>query len=142
MSKKVLALYWMFSGKKDQMWGIFPTPGVSSEDIAGAGTFGKTVLDHLETTNWNGLQSKLIAQNALKVKWDLMFIEARAGNLFSIWDNLIKRKKNRRLWLVLFKYYLLIALFIAAPIVVGIYGLIFRPFLSKSIKKRNSITWN
>ncbi len=132
----VTILYWMFSGKKDRYLGIFPKPGVSDGDIAGVGRFGTIVLDHLMNGNWAVLQPTLVQQKAVEVKWDLMFIEARAGKLFSIWANIIIKKKNRAAWLVLFKYYLLIALFIVAPLVVGTYGLLFKPFLSKNINKR------
>jgi hypothetical protein len=132
----VTILYWMFSGKKDNFLNIFPKPGVADRDIEGAGKFGETVLKHLNTGDFSGLQTALINQKALEVKWDLMFIEARAGKLFSIWANLIAKKKNRGPWLVLFKYYLLIALFMVAPVVVGTYGLLFKPFLTKSINKK------
>ena len=131
-------LYWMFSGKKDKFLNLFPKPGVSDEDINGAGKFGETVVKHLQTGDLENLQPDLVKQNAVDVKWDLMFIEARAGKLFSIWANLIAKKKNRGPWLVLFKYYLLIALFIVAPVVVGIYGLLFKPFLAKSIQKKKN----
>jgi hypothetical protein len=132
----ITILYWMFSGKKDNFLSVFPKPGVSDKDIAGAGMFGETVLKHLQSGDFSDLQASLVEQKALHVKWDLMFIEARAGKLFSIWAKLIAKKKNRDPWLVLFKYYLLIALFIVAPVVVGTYGLLFKPFLTKSINKK------
>ncbi len=132
----VTILYWMFSGKKDKFLNVFPKPGVSDEDISGAAKFGETVVKHLQSGDFYNLQSDLVKQKAVDVKWDLMFIEARAGKLFSIWANLIAKKKNRGPWLVLFKYYLLIALFVVAPVVVGTYGLLFKPFLSKSISKK------
>lgn len=132
----VTILYWMFTGKKDRFLNIFPRPGVADKDISGAGKFGETVLLHLQAGNYEQLQKELIRQKAVNVKWDLMFIEARAGKLFSLWANLVASKKNRGPWLVLFKYYLLIALFIVAPVVVGTYGIFFKPFLAKSINKR------
>jgi len=134
----ITILYWMFSGKKDNFLKIFPKPGVSDKDINDAGRFGETVVKHLELGDFNNLQKALVEQKAVDVKWDLMFIEARAGKLFSIWAKLITKKKNRGPWLVLFKYYLLIALFIVAPVVVGTYGLLFKPFLSKSIQKKKN----
>ena len=75
-----------------------------------------------------------MGQKAVEVKWDLMFIEARAGKLFNLWAHLIEKKKNKGPWLVLFKYYLLIALFAVAPVVVGIYGLFFKPFFTKKTR--------
>lgn len=132
----VTILYWMLTGKKDSMWGIFPKPGVADEDVANMHIYGSTVLRHLSAGNWAALQPALVAQKAVEVKSNLMFIEPRATKLFSIWANVIIKKKNRQTWLVIFKYYLLIALFIIAPIVLLINILLFRPFLSKSIHKK------
>jgi hypothetical protein len=84
------------------------------------------------------LQERLIKIDAVEVKSNLMFIESRASMLFMIWANLILKKKNRDLWLRIFKYYLLFALFIVAPVVVLFYNLFFKPFLGRSIQKRKN----
>ncbi len=136
LTSGVTILYWMLTGKKDKMWGIFPKPGVAAEDIANVNLFANTVWQHLNNGNWAALQPALIEQKALEVKTNLMFIEPRATKLFSIWANFIIKRKNRSAWLVVFKYYLLIALFIIAPIVLIINTLLFKPFLSKSISKK------
>jgi len=132
----VTILYWMLTGKKDRMWGIFPHPGVAAEDIENVKVFGETTLQHLLSGNWEALQPALVKQKAVEVKSNLMFIEPRATKLFSIWANFIIKRKNRKAWLVVFRYYLLIALFIIAPIVLLINTLFFKPFLSKSIEKK------
>ncbi len=136
LASGVTILYWMLTGKKDRKWGVFPRPGVSDEDIANAHVFGETVLKHLDNGHWKDLQPALIQQKAVEVKSNLMFIEPRATKLFSIWANFIIKKKNRSAWLVVFKYYLLIALFIIAPVVLLINNLLFRPFLTKTINKK------
>ena len=132
----VTILYWMMTGKKDSMWGIFPKPGVADEDIDNVRVFGATVLQYLNNGNWQALQPALIEQKAVVVKSNLMFIEPRATKLFSIWANFIIKRKKRSAWLIVFKYYLLIALFIIAPVVLIINTLLFKPFLSKSINKK------
>jgi hypothetical protein len=132
----VTILYWMMTGKKDSYLGIFPKPGVADEDISSTKVFGKTVCGYLMKGNWEGLQSILVKQNAVEVKSDLMFIEERAPRLFSIWANLISKRKNRKAWLVVFKYYLLFALFIVAPVVLTINTIFFRPFFLKNINKK------
>lgn len=132
----VTILYWMLTGKKDRYLNIFPKPGVSDEDVANAKEFGKTTARHLANGEFATLQKELIHQKAVTVKTNLMFIEERAGKLFSIWANAIIKKKNRKGWLVLFKYYLLIALFIVAPLILAVYEVLFKPFLSKSINKK------
>lgn len=132
----VTILYWMMSGKKDRWLGIFPKPGITDEDISHAKKFGEIVNEYLQKNNWNGLQEKLVEAKAVEVKPNLMFIEARAGRLFSIWANFIIKRKNRTLWLSVFKYYLVFALFIVAPIVLTVNNLIFTPFLKKTISKK------
>ena len=132
----VTILHWMLSGKKDRFLGIFPLPGISESDISKSKQFGNFVASHFESGNWEGLQAKLIEARAVEVKSDLMFIEHRARRLFSIWANLIKSKKNRGFWVTAYKYYLLIALFIVAPLVLIINNIFFRPFFQKVIKRK------
>lgn len=132
----VTILYWMLTGKKDSMWGIFPKPGVAAEDIEHVKVFAATTLEHMQRGNWEALQPALIEQKAVEVKSNLMFIEPRATKLFSIWAGFIIKRKNRAAWLVVFKYYLLIALFIIAPVVLIINTVFFKIFLIKSIEKK------
>jgi hypothetical protein len=132
----VTIFYWMLTAKKDRKWGVFPKPGVSDEDIANASVFGNTVKNHLISGEWQALQPELAAQKAVDVKYHLMFIERKAGKIFNIWANIITKKKNRSRWLVGFKYYLLIALCIAAPLILLVDGVFFRPFLSGRIRRQ------
>ncbi len=128
--------YWMFTGKRNQLFGIFPKPGVSEKDIAKTKFFGEEVLRSLENANWEGLQQRLVEMKAVTVNTNLMFIEARASVLFKIWARTIINKKNRNLWLQIFKYYLLFALFIIAPVVLLIYNIFFRVFTQDRIMKK------
>jgi hypothetical protein len=132
----VTILYWMLTGKKDRYLNVFPKPGVAEKDIENAGIFGKVVSSYLQKGDWSGMQSALVRGKAVEVKSDLMFIEARAGRLFSIWANIIIKRKNRSAWLTFFKYYLLVALFIVAPVVVTVNKIIFRPFVLKRISQK------
>ncbi len=132
----VTILYWMFSGQKDRYLNIFPKPGVAEEDITNTKAYGQTVLQHLEQNNWDNLQTELVRQKAVVVKYNLMFIESKARKIFAVWAAIIIKKKNRAPWLVAFKYYLLIALFIAAPVILTVDAIFFKPFLSKRIKRQ------
>jgi len=131
----ITIFYWMLTGKK-QAFSIFPKPGVADADIAHTSVYGTTVKQYLETGNWEGLQDKLVEQKAVDVKYNLMFIESKARRIFSLWANFIVKRKKRSPWLVAFKYYLLIALFIAAPIILTVDFILFKPFLSGRIKKQ------
>ncbi len=132
----VTIFYWMLTGRKDRKWGIFPKPGVSDEDIANVPVFGNTVKDHLLSGDWINLQPRLVEQKAVDVKYHLMFIERKAGKIFKIWANIITKKKKRSGWLVAFKYYLLIALCVAAPLILLVDAVLFRPFLSGRIARQ------
>jgi hypothetical protein len=135
----ITIFYWMFKAKKERWLGIFPKPGVADADIIKTTEYGATLQKHLSTENWDGLQDELIQQKAIEVKYNLMFIESKASKIFAIWANIIVKKKKKGPWLVAFKYYLLIALFIAAPIILTVDFIFFKPFLSGRIKKQKQI---
>lgn len=130
----VTIFHWMIHGKKDRYLNIFPKPGVSEADVERTKQFGMIVLCNLKNNNWDGLQSELLAKKAVDLKYHLMFIESKAGAMFKVWATFIAKRKNKRMWLELYKYYLLIALYVAAPLVFIIDILIFKPFFSKHIQ--------
>lgn len=132
----VTIFYWMFKGKKGRWLNLFPMPGVAEEDIQGTATYGTTICRHLESGNWDGMQDELIRQKAVDIRYNHMFIETKAKRIFGIWAGIISKKKKKTAWLVAFKYYLLIALFIAAPIILTVDAIFFKPFLSDRIRKQ------
>ena len=136
--------HWMLHGKKDRYLGFFPRPGVSDEDIKNSTRFGAITLPYLETNQWLGLKEELINNKAVVLKFHLMFMESKASVLFGVWARIITQSKKRNLWVDAFKYYLLIALFIFAPIVFLIDLLIFKPFCPKYVrgKKKSCLTLN
>lgn len=132
----VTILYWMFTGKRDRYLNLFPKPGVADADIENCKIFGAAIEQHLSSGNFEGMQDELIALKAVEVKYNLMFIESKAKRIFRLWANFIIKRKKRTGWLVAFKYYLIIALFIAAPIILTVDAIFFKPFLSGRIKKQ------
>ena len=132
----VTILYWMFTAKRDRYLNMFPKPGVADTDIDACKNYGLLVETHLKKGSWDDLQDELIQAKAIEVKYNLMFIESKAKKLFRLWANFIIKRKKRTGWLVAFKYYLIIALFIAAPIILTIDAIFFKPFLSGRIKKQ------
>jgi|SRR5579872_5531279 len=131
--------HWMLGGKKDRYLSIFPKPGVSDEDIANTNVYGQTVAKHLVRSDWTGLQDELLKQNAVRVKYPLMLLETTAVPTYTKWVGLIVSKPNRGPWLTAFKYYLYVALFLGAPILLTLDAIFIRPFSSKRIneKKQN-----
>ena len=132
----ITIFYWMFAGKKDRYLNIFPKPGVSDEDIRACSEYGESILSKMETGNWDELQPRLLEQKATEVKYRLMFIERKAKKIFGIWAGIIGKKKNKTAWLVAFKYYLIIALFVAAPIILTVDAIFFKPFLKNRIRNQ------
>jgi len=131
----VTIFYWMLTGKKDRYLNIFPKPGVSEQDIAATVVYGATVANHLENSRWDTLQDELIAQKAVEINYKLMFIEARAKPIFAVWAKIIAGRKNRTPWLSAFKYYLFVALFLGAPVLLTLDAIFLKPFSSKRIKR-------
>jgi len=130
----VTIFYWMLSGKKEKYLNIFPKPGVDAGDIANTKIFGQTVSRYLDGNSWEGLQDELIKQKAIEINYSLMFTEARAKPIFAAWAKFIAKRKNRVPWLAVFKYYLFIALFLGAPVLLTLDALLLKPFSSKRIK--------
>ena len=132
----VTIFYWMFKAKKERLLNIFPVPGVSQKDILQTTCFGEAAVPYLEMNNWQGFQEEMVKQGAVPVKYPLMFIESKARKIFKVWAHIISRRKKKDAWLVAFKYYLLIALFIAAPIILTVDAIFFKPFLSGRVKRQ------
>ncbi len=132
----VTIFHWMFNGKKDRYLNIFPKPGVSDEDIDHCKVYGGIAQKYLVKGNYDGMQEELVEQKAVVVKYNLMFIESKAKKIFAVWAGIIAKRKNKTAWLVAYKYYLIIALFIAAPIILTVDAILFKPFLSGRIRKQ------
>jgi hypothetical protein len=132
----VTIFYWMLSGKKERYLNIFPKPGVSDEDIANTKVLGETVARYSFINNWQGMQEELVSQKAVQINYSLMFIEGKAKYIFAAWAKFIVKRKNRTPWLSAFKYYLFIALFLGAPILLTLDAIFLKPFTSKRIKTK------
>lgn len=132
----ITIVHWMMKGKKNKMWGIFPKPGVSEEDITNASKFGSPIKNALLSNNFSNLQDNLLKLNAVIIKPFLVLADSRANLLFSKWANLISKKgpagdPNRKKWLTLFNYYLLFAIWVIAPIVFIVFLLTYIPMYKK-----------
>jgi hypothetical protein len=138
----VTIFHWMLHGKKDRYLNIFPPPGVADADIKHTREFGRCVLPHLNNNEWESLQEEMVIEGAVKLNYNLMIIETVAGKIFRFWANFIVKRKNRAAWLKVFKYYLLIAFFIGAPIVLTIDAIFFRLFSPRRIKAKKQYYLN
>lgn len=136
----VTIIHWLIGGKKDRKWGVFPLPGVSADDISFVRNYGELTVGALKTGQWSELQPRVLALGRIRVPTDILFIEERAKRIFMIWARLIKKKgtipsKRRRLVSV-FKYYLLTALFVVAPLLLLLYYVLVWPFTRKQLLRK------
>lgn len=133
-------LHWMLTGKKTRKWGFLPLPGVSKRDIEGARQFGQLTRAALLNSNFDSLQKQIINTGEIYIPTDILFIEERAKKIFYIWANLITKHSTdtskRNTLVTLFKYYLLIALFIVSPILLLVYHVFIAPFAKNTIRRK------
>ncbi len=142
LTSVVTILYWMLTGKKEKMWGVFPIPGVHPDDIEKANLPGELTLKALENESLNTLQKDIHNLGHIHLAASVMFMELRAKMVFKIWAKLVRKKgytpAKERFWLNVFKYYLLIAIFILSPIVLSIYFVLIYPFVFKSVSRKKA----
>lgn len=136
----ITIIHWLIGGRKDRKWGVFPLPGVSQSDIDFVRNYGSFVSDALANRNWEGLQDRILSLGRISIPTDIVFIEERAKKIFFVWAGLIKKKgttPSRRKRLVsIFKYYLLTALFVVAPLLLLVYYITVWPFTRKQLLKK------
>ncbi len=134
--------HWMFSGRKDRYLGFFPKPGVSATDIENAKRFGLPIREALQNEGFTGLQQNLIALKAVIVDPYLVLTDERGNAIFAKWANLIIKKggpgnPKRLKWIAMFKYYLLFAIWVIAPIVFVVFLLTYLPMYQKRNREKD-----
>ncbi|QQX77860.1 MULTISPECIES: dialkylrecorsinol condensing enzyme DarA [Aequorivita] len=129
----ITIVHWLIGGKKTKMLGIFPKPGVSDKDIAAASRFGVPIKEALLQNEYSNLQQNLLEVGAVKIDPSLIATDIRGNVVFTKWANhLIKKEgEERKKWLVYFKYYLLFAIWLIAPIVFIVFLLTYIPMYRK-----------
>jgi hypothetical protein len=139
----VSVIRWLIQGRKERYMGIIPAAGVSDEDILSSSRFGRHLVDAIKTGNYESLQPNLVSNGAVNVLPGILMIEKRGIILFRLWANFILKKgsygdKARLKRVRLFKYYLLIVIYLVSPLASVLFFLI-KPFRSKAIKKQISL---
>lgn len=138
----ITIVHWLMGGKKTKYLGIFPKPGVSDQDIIGSSKFGVPIQEALLNCSYDDLQDNLLRLKAVQVKPLLIQTDKRGNILFSKWANLIIRhgesgSPKRKKLLVWFKYYLLFAIWVIAPIVFIVFLATYIP-LYRKIKREKA----
>lgn len=138
----ITIVHWMMGGKKTKYLGIFPRPGVSDQDIAGADKFGRIIKKYLFQESFEQMQEALVKDGAVKIKPFLIWSDKSGNHIFSKWSSFIykvglKSPERRAKCLIFFEYYLQFAIWVFVPIVFVIFLLTYLPFyihMKKNIK--------
>lgn len=111
---------WMFKGQKEAS-GLLPVAGIREYEFDNLKRF-QTIIHHAATTlNYTQLQNDIIANNGVNIKPSLILLEKRGNKSFNFFARFIKQKGNmgdiqRKPRVILYKYLLIIILFILSPI--------------------------
>ena len=110
-------LRWMTTGQKEKS-GMLPSAGVSDEEINGAGKYGEIIKRYLDKGDFANLQPDLVKNGAVEIRPFLVRVEKVGNKIFTVWSNLIIKKKEKRPLLIkFFKVYLMTAIWVISPIV-------------------------
>jgi hypothetical protein len=139
----VSIIRWLFTGKKERYLKIIPPAGVSDEDIRNSSRFGDIILDSIRRNDLDRLRPSLVNAGAVDVLPSLVMLEKRGKIFFRLWAAFILKKGSygdpaRVVRVRLFKYYLLIVLYIISPFASLLY-FITRPFRKKELRRQISL---
>ena len=139
----VSIIHWLFTGKKGRYLKIIPPAGVSEDDIRNSSKFGDIILDSIRRNDLEHLRPSLVKAGAVDVLPSLVMLEKRGKIFFRLWAAFILKKGNygdpvRITRVRLFKYYLLIVLYIVSPFASLLY-FILKPFRKKALNKQISL---
>ncbi|WP_027378930.1 hypothetical protein [Chryseobacterium daeguense] len=127
-------LRWMTTGQKGKS-GMLPAAGVSDAEIAGAGKYGEIIEKHIRNNDFSSLQPELVKNGAVEIRPFLVRVEKVGNKIFTVWSNLIIRKKEKRPLLIkFFKVYLMAAIWVISPIVL-IFHILLAPILKGKRRK-------
>lgn len=127
---------WLWTGKKNGFWGLFPPAGVSEADIAGASRFGKAILDGLTRADRPPDGPLLKGLGAVKVNPGYVASERIAHRSFYVWGKLLRAiggpdSALRKMMLAVYAVFLVVMIITVVPI-----GLVIRTIVRIVFKKR------
>jgi hypothetical protein len=129
-------LRWLTTGQKEKS-GMLPAAGVSDEEIAGSVKYGNIIEKHFSSGNLSGLQPDLVKNGAVEIRPFLVRVEKVGNKIFTVWSNLIIKKKEKRPLLIkFFKVYLMAAIWIISPVVLVLHLLTTPIFWFKRQKQK------
>ena len=139
----VSIIHWLFTGKKGRYLKIIPPAGISDDDIRNSSRFGDIILDSIRHNDMEHLRPALVKAGAVDVIPSLVMLEKRGKIFFRLWAAFILKKGDygdpaRVTRVRLFKYYLLIVLYLVSPFASLLY-FILKPFRKKALARQVSL---
>ncbi|MEJ5052283.1 dialkylresorcinol condensing enzyme DarA [Chryseobacterium culicis] len=129
-------LRWLTTGQKEKS-GMLPAAGVSDEEITGSVKYGEIIERHFSNNDLNSLQPDLVKNGAIEIRAFLVRVEKVGNKIFTVWSNLIIKKKEKRPLLIkFFKVYLMAAIWIISPVVLVLHLLTTPIFWFKRQKQK------
>lgn len=129
-------LRWLTTGQKEKS-GMLPAAGVSNEEITGSVKYGEIIERHFNNDDLNSLQPDLVKNGAIEIRAFLVRVEKVGNKIFTVWSNLIIKKKEKRPLLIkFFKVYLMAAIWIISPVVLVLHLLTTPIFWFKRQKQK------
>ncbi|SIT17790.1 hypothetical protein SAMN05421786_107215 [Chryseobacterium ureilyticum] len=127
---------WLTKGQKEKS-GLLPAAGVSDEEITGSVKYGEIIEKHLKNTDLENLQPDLVKNGAIEIRPFLVRVEKVGNKIFTVWSNLIIKKKEKRPLLIkFFKVYLMTAIWVISPVVLVLHLLTTPIFWFKRQKQK------
>ncbi len=129
-------LRWLTTGRKEKS-GLLPAAGISDEEIIGSVKYGEIIETHFRNNEFSTLQTDLVKNGAVEIRPFLVRVEKVGNKIFTVWSNLIIKKKEKRPLLIkFFKVYLMAAIWIISPIVLVLHLLTTPIFWFKRKRQR------
>ena len=112
---------WMMSGKKDELWGIFPKAGISEEALRLASRFGYAIKQALAQDEEKKGVSLCHGLGAVSVDEKLIKSEKIGTKSFHIWGKLIRAcskqgELKRKLFIMLYTIFLVCIIITVVPL--------------------------
>lgn len=117
--------WWLLTGNKGPLLGVFPEAGISHADIAGAARFGRALAAELPAIARGERRSFLYGLGAVTVNRMTLIGERIGHRSFRIWGRLIRTFGSagawpRKLILVIYFFFLVAAIVFVLPITLTI----------------------
>jgi hypothetical protein len=130
---------WMLTGKTDSLWGVFPRPGLSDDDIRDASRFGRAILRALKADALDGSKPVLTGLQAATADDRLIASERIGSRSFFIWGKLVRLAggpgaPQRKLVLMLYVVFLVAMIVTVVPVTMLLRALL-RPLLARKLQQ-------